>query len=138
MNIRPPAESDVGFIVENWLRSYRDQARYHDLIPDPVYWAEDGHRGTVLRALAECSSLVASDGDRLVGFVCGEGHTLHYVFVRPERRRSGIARQLMEAAGLARDVLVCTHATSFIRRLSPRWAKTVIFNPYRKGQQWQS
>lgn len=136
--LRPARDGDQGFLVHSWLRSYQERGR-NRYIPRDLYYSDRGHRGIVLRCLEASPSWVvefaspALEEPELLGFVCGGGHWLHYVFVKRAWRGRGLSWQLFEAAGVSRDDLQVSHATAFIEAIRRRWAKTVIHNPYEAG-----
>lgn len=99
--LRAPTEDDVGFVKSTWLSSYHDRA-LGSLAVSALTWAR---YKTLMRPL--CSALlergvlvVACDPDMpavLYGWALGEGGevpVLHYAYVRPERRRYGLYREL--------------------------------------------
>ena len=96
--IRPARESDDGFILDTWRESLRAES-------DIAKASTEAYRLVMLRHIRRLSRepgavrLVCydpQDDDTLVGYAVATGHELHYVYVRREFRRMGIARSLVE------------------------------------------
>ena len=68
-------------------------------------WIAEAQR-VVAAWLAEGARLLVSvpeaDDDAVVGWACGTGKVLHYVYVRSEFRASGVARALVAELGAPR------------------------------------
>lgn len=118
---RPMRESDRGFVIAGWLRSYSKGTGSMRAEPPSRY--SQSQRAVVEAALARGTCLVAhslSDDDALHGFACatvnecagcglcegrGSCGELHYVYVTLTRRRQGLARALLTE--LAHRGVVC-------------------------------
>lgn len=114
--IRPPsaATNDLQFVRSAWLKSYASSefARWHtpkatwekNQASDDYY---DGQRGVIEALLGRAKVLVNEDEAEglqyLTGFLVYEPLTVHYVYVRQSARGQGIARALIDAAGIPRD-----------------------------------
>jgi len=88
MNARSMTDTDRRYVVSTWAQSARyggmakrDRFRLVDRIID------GGARVVVL-----------ANGPTVHAWACGEGDTLHYVYVPPELRRNGVARIAIHAA----------------------------------------
>lgn len=132
--IRRATDSDHGFIIGTWLRSYREdqlQANaYAKDIPDEVFYGEEGHRGIVRELLSRHGAHILSHAettDDIYGFICADIPVLHYLYVKGPFRRLGFGGKLLVHAGLTRGT-VCSHATrsfDILKRLLG-----AIYNPY--------
>lgn len=99
--IRAPRPSDQSFVAATWTRSMqrvRGEGRAIGKLVDRVLERSD----------TRCLLLVpAAEPDRIHAWcVYAEGPKVplvHYVFVRPEFRRKGYARELLKQAGVATD-----------------------------------
>lgn len=93
--LRPMAPADRNFVRKSWLRSYAASAQAR--IAGRAYWT--GHHDLIERLLERASVRVACSSTHagtIVGFACvGWPSTLHYVYVREEFRRYGVARRLL-------------------------------------------
>ncbi len=108
VTIRLGTISDRPFVLASWLRGYRYGSSYgraqrnwlffptHHAVADEIL-----DRGATHLLVAH----VPNDPSVIVGFLVHEGQTvLHWVHVKENFRRYGIARALIEAAGLPRDL----------------------------------
>ena len=90
-----PLGEEVAFILDSWRwASLRADAAHG--VPKDMHFAEMTPR--ILATLPRCRVRVAydmKDEGTLVGWAVLEGPTLHYVMVRRDFRRQGIARQLL-------------------------------------------
>jgi hypothetical protein len=136
LEIRTATETDLVFVVDSWLSSFRT-SRYAGTLPKQVYF--DAYRAGLAELFArpEVRVLVAhKPGEEppydVYGWICAEEAPvpiLHYVYVKKPYRsefretreggrlrtrvlRGGIAARLFEAAGLSRaHRFFYTHAT---------------------------
>lgn len=141
--IRPGRDSDRACVYSTWLHSYRHGSHFPRRIPEKTYFAEqhdliqailDSPTTTLLMAVP------SDDPDVILGWACfergvGAGEweiksAVHYVYVKPAFRRSGVASQLLSSLG--EPDWVYTHDT-FVLRLPAVGAKLrqAFFNPYR-------
>jgi len=128
VSVRPATTADLPFIRNSWLRSYHDgQVARH--VPNDVYFANAGHWGVVDRCLRTGATAVASppgDDGTIVGWACGLGGVLHYVYVKAPFRRLGIAKALLACfPGLS----ACTHWMPVVKEWADR-GHPLVFNPY--------
>ena len=121
--IRPATLDDRSFIIDSWLRSYRN-SEFGRRIPDDVWGTRWGHAGFIEDALSGWTDVacLGSDPAFLFGFSCTgvvpappqvqdeftdpdrkplPWPILHYVYVKRDFRRQGIGRLLVTDAGAA-------------------------------------
>ena len=129
---------DVGYILSSWLRSdshtYRAREcgriysfEYHKILAQ--FLQRKPHPTVRVCCLPD-------DEDAILGWSITEPDCVHYVYVRKELRRQGIASKLLDGF-LSRDELVFSHKPaldviggdieSIRAMISPNW----IYNPYR-------
>lgn len=133
--VRPARRSDAAFVASSWLRSYRD-APAVVAVPSRTYFYWQ-HR-VVEALLARSAVLVAcspDDPDTIVGWACAEAMegalVLHYVYVKHDFRRYGVARALVRALQEAEPgsgQLFATHATR--KALRVMRDNGVFYNPF--------
>ena len=136
LRIRDATETDVNFIFNSWLKSYRD-SEFAKHIANEIYFAE--HHKLVERLLKTNNVSVAcdqSDPDHIYGFICA-GHTdgiftVHYLYVKHTFRRFGIATALLDNLGHNKSSIgIYTHHTL----AAPLFAKAynLVYHPYVLG-----
>lgn len=102
-HLRQAWPSDLPFVVDSWLNSYRMAPRARDM--GDVYFAE---QKAIVRRLCNDAGLViacdAEDPEAILGWLCATNPpniepdpVVHYVYVRAAGRRCGVARRLLEA-----------------------------------------
>jgi GNAT superfamily N-acetyltransferase len=108
--LRVGRPQDTGFIVHSWRRSrapfvtYRQQICYRR--------GQDALIAALLERSVVRVAHEVGEPDTIVGWACGEpaGSLLHWVYVRRQRRRRGVANALIDAlfGGCPQGVLVTT------------------------------
>lgn len=125
--VRPSEHGDENYIRSSWLRS-NESSPVARTFGRKAYYS--GHHQLVCRLLARHPVRVACSvdaPDTIVGWACVEPPSVvHYVFVREEFRRYGVARRLL--ADLPERVTY-THRTDVCKALPipAAW----FFNMYR-------
>lgn len=71
-------------------------------------------------------AVMANDPDHYLGFSMIDGNTLHFVYVRPEVRGGGIARELVPND----QIKQFSHITKLGNRIWKERRKEWIFNPF--------
>lgn len=113
--LRNVAESDMDFIYDSWMRSFR-KAGANKLIPDDFYKA--WHSTNIEKTLKSGSKILiacsADNIDSVLGWLCyteydGEP-VVHFIYVKSKYRLSGMAKVLMRKAGFT-DSIICTSIT---------------------------
>lgn len=103
LQIRPATASDLPFILDSWCRSFRDSPYAGVIRNDDFHRVQ---RSTIAGLLGRGARvLVAAEPTtgRILGWLAHEGtELLHYAYVKRPFRRLGVARRLLEAAGLSR------------------------------------
>lgn len=99
VDIRKYESGDRAFILHSWLLSLRSSGIYRRC-PDKILLP---HLGKVLESLLERSTiLVATDGNRIAGWICYEParSVVHFAYVKFASRRKGIFKNLLKESGL--------------------------------------
>ena len=115
------------FVFSTWLKNFRDSAHPHLARPD--YFAGE-HRLIELLVSRGAAVLLACDCDdatQLLGWICHEVNTVHYLYVKQVFRKLGIGRKLLSQAGIKQPFRV-THWTPSVSML--RHKAAFVFDPY--------
>ena len=127
---RPLAAEDRAFVLSSWLRSYRYGSSFGRSFRNAEFFP--GHHDVAERVLARSSTVVAHLPDSpgvILGFLVHEPAVLHYVYVKEQFRRLGIAWTLLAAAHLP-AAFRYTHATDDWQRLRSRFPSASYLGPY--------
>lgn len=122
--LRTMAETDIPFIVDAWVESYRSSSRAREA--GRSY--RRGQRALVRRILERAACVVAcleKDNDAIAGFAVTEGDTIHYVFVRDAFTRVGLATSMLLPFA-SRDTVRYSHRPSVPIRIPETW----VYDPY--------
>lgn len=146
IQIRDYETPDEAFIFSSWLNNYRATSQFAKRVRNSVFYF--WHHKVVTRILARLTTriyvAVSPDApDVILGWICVEASTvkipdfkdhnrvLHYIFVKPEFRRFGIAKKLFEAAHLTQDTKAYfTHWTHPVEPFLIKFPR-FIYDPYR-------
>lgn len=127
--IRADTEDDRNFILSSWLRSFRNNGDWPRHIDSATYYAN--HQSIIQRLLVLCDVRVAcaaDDENLILGWCCVDGSIVHYVFVKEQYRKLGIAKALL--SGLE-DKAEYTHWTRIIKDLDHAGKLLGLrYNPY--------
>jgi len=140
--IRPAEEGDRPFVLASWADSYLGHAPHIRSWtgPDPELQREmvRAYRRRLSHATEVMEILVAShqeDKGVLFGFVARDFQVdleipvMHYIFVKEPYRGLGIAKRLMEGAGLLYDRLAVTHWTRDCESYQSNGGRRMDFRP---------
>ena len=128
--IRPGSESDLGLVVESWSReaysAYRD-ARLRDF--------RTCLRGYIDRRLeAGDRLLVAADVDddwTVYGWTLAtQAALVRFVFTVKKARRLGVARELLERAGVGSKVFASSRLTPTAISIKNTHPDTIVYLPF--------
>lgn len=136
-NLRPAEPNDANFIINSWLKRYRD-AVSKKLVTDKVFYATQHDiiykilQRPELYATVACSK---DDENHIYGYCISEDLTklvpdlviLHWCYVKGPVRRFGIAKALIADAVKEHKLVHFTHKTHLIEFLNP--LKTWVHNP---------
>lgn len=139
--IRPRTSGDTSRIFSDWLRSYRESPLTAGIGNDVYYH----HEQAIIQALWERDGLVwliacdKDDVDYIHGWCCVE-HTdtwpvVHYVSVRSNVRRKGLATRLLDTATERAQRIIYVNETRHGRSLAEKFRRcrgTALYVPYAK------
>lgn len=133
VRLRPANQTDVPFIFNSWLKSYRDSAGAKT-VSNTVYFAE--HHKLIERIVKNNSVILAvndSDPSQIYGYICAgqtEGiFTLHYLYVKHNFRNLGIGKVLLNA--FEHDLAtagIYTHHTKIADKIASKY--NFVYHPY--------
>ena len=137
VELRAANDTDIEFIVNSWLKSYRWNLHVKEIRDDDYY---PGQREVILECLRVSRVAVAcleASPSVIVGWACGDSpdvdaSQLDFVYVKREFRKYGIARALVvEVAGCPDDGVstFVTHMTKSFRHWTEKH-NCYRYNPY--------
>lgn len=115
-HIRPLRVTDRAYIRRTWIDSYRNsRVGFAQAMPDGLLNVTWGRMVRRWLDTAECLvACVDGEEDVILGWACldTQRRIVHYVYVRPDWQRHGIARDLLGA--FARERYLYSHRTAVI------------------------
>ena len=131
-SIRDARVEDVPFVLSSWVQSFWSDGACVSGIPKSVF--QRAHHSLAERAISRSDVLVAclpNYHDVILGWVSVERNPqrLHYVYVKENFRRQGIARDLLSKALEDGPVLVTGQTHRWLRIVS-HLGREYRFNPY--------
>jgi hypothetical protein len=133
IEIRNAVTDDLPFIFATWLRSYRHSSQFAKKISNDVYFKY--HHAAIERIISRGGIIkianIVGDPNVILGYACleaqgGTDMVVHYVYVKKNFRKMGIASRLYKPE--KGDYF--THLTDDVT-----WALAkydgLIYNPYR-------
>lgn len=132
-NIREAKGSDLNFIYDTWLKSYRNSVLASQC-GDAVFFSH--YRFVIDKLLHDCKPLIAclpNDEDVILGYLVAQApDTIHYLFVKEAFRQLGIGNALITHQNLSSDPLTLTHISPFCKYIARH--KHVYYNPFKLYQ----
>lgn len=114
--VRNSVPSDTNLILHSWLRSYRKSPSGQGLSPEDYYAAHHRNVDAILHVATV--RVVHPEGapDTILGWMAWEptAYRLHYVYVKREFRRNGVARLLLSEVPRDRAIEY-THLVDSVR-----------------------
>lgn len=121
--VHPVDPEERAMVFATWIRSYKDVATGAGVCPSTYFLEQD-------RVISRLFSLThiafrAEAPSVIHGWVCGRPGVLHYAYVRPDIRRCGLARQMVDE--------VCGGSLDYTHRWPYKPPAMWSFNPYLAG-----
>lgn len=97
---RPLEPGDVNFILDSWLKSYRD-SDWAGVVPNHLYYQtmHESVEGLLARGAKIEVACARHDSTKILGWICSEivkgGWCMHAVYVKDPYRRLGLAKELI-------------------------------------------
>jgi len=124
--IRDALSTDLDFIYNSWLKNYQATSYFAKRIPKQVFMEE--HAKRIKKCLETAQVKIASPDEFLIyGYLIASNDCIHYVYVRPEFSRFGIAKMLVQSLNLKQ--IEASHWTPPMNEISKK--HKIIYNPYR-------
>lgn len=137
--VREAVESDHACVYATWLNSLKHNSQFAARISNGIYFAQQ--HAVIERLLKRSRTLVATieeDPSVILGWCCYEPASdelgivipavIHYVYVKPNFRRSGVASKLLDQVTLAGSMY--THETYPVTSFLKSKTKKMVYNPY--------
>ena len=136
LKLRPMARTDVEYVKGSWLKNYKNSSSFAKRVTHDVFYK---WHGAIVDAILSrpgtdvfIATLPDEEGVILGFFVCerqGQSRVAHYLFVRPEWRKLGLARALIGAS--EETAFVFTHWTKPMDSIVNRKDIALVYDPYR-------
>lgn len=124
----PELEQYKAVVLATWLRSLRHGNPFFRDADAKTYWTIYSKVIMALMRRPECVVRVAvlsDEPDVVIGWSAVERNVLHFVYVKHQGRKRGIARSL-----IPEQIAVITHLTKTGRSLWQKKLSKAIFNPF--------
>ncbi len=134
IKLRGATESDMNFIYNSWLKSYKNSLIGKTMTNDVFF---TNHKQVISEILnSPLTSIVVAvspeDNDQILGFACIETspsyNVLHYVYVKFTFRKFGIASSIIDGLGGWDRFKFVTHLPKNWKTVSRK--HNVHYNPY--------
>ncbi len=125
IHIRPARETDLNLVYATWLRGlYYGNPWFREIDKD-IYFQHYEHVLKTILLNTKVSTLIAclkEDEDVALGYSVIQNDILHWVFVKPQWRKIGLAKDLTPT-----DIKEVSHLTVVGSQIKPKGWK---FNPF--------
>jgi hypothetical protein len=130
VHYRDAVATDLPFIMNSWLRSWRD-SDFAKLMKNEVFYEnyEPFIKGILQRAnvLVACS---VDDPDQIFGYIVYENpQIVHYVYVKTVYKKLGLAKSLFKRTVDITKPIVVTHANDYYEAVKGKYTN-LIYNPF--------
>jgi GNAT superfamily N-acetyltransferase len=127
---RPMTEGDRSYVFSTWLNSYWPTAsgiRYRHRSKVDYQRTHDARiKLALLEGMRVTVGFDSEFPGVIVGWVAHTNGTLHFLYVRKELRRNGVARELLATAS---GLWAHSHATADLARLRAAGALHTVYRP---------
>jgi len=136
VQIREGRSSDMAFVTNSWLKSFRSSGLFCQLVPNDIYYQQ--HHKILEHLIPRGLLLVLcnlEDPDQILAWALAEKQSdiliLHYVYVKHSLRKNGLMNALLgELEKHEKPAFkFTTHMTSSWDELNPK-RRGWIYNPY--------
>jgi hypothetical protein len=128
--IREATPSDINFILNSWLKSYRCHEDMTRMSNEDYYKYYKAHIVELLQKSGIKISCEQDDHNFIYGYICydllKDNLIIHYIYTRYSHRKLGIANGLISS--LDKKELWCTSANRIFDELKAKYK--IQYNPY--------
>lgn len=127
--LREPKKTDIPFIYQTWLNSFRYDS-WSKATAKSVFF--DHYKLVIDEILSNSKTLIAclpEDEDIILGYLVYESQIIHYIFVKNDFRKYGIAANLVNHSMDLEQPITITHRTKTALPILNN--KNWIFNPFK-------
>lgn len=131
-DIRDATETDLPFIYSTWLKSYRYDSLIGKGCRNTIFYSHYTKIIDHILTGSEVKVIMAAhleDPKVTFGYLVYEPHIVHYVFVKEEFRKHGIAKCLYSSIGGLQSHYIFTHKTFSVMPIT-KAHNELIFNPF--------
>lgn len=127
-------KQDTNFILNSWLKSYRDSPQVNRMENSAYYHEQAKIIKELLKTVNVLVACDKSDSNQIFGYLVSQRvdntFCLHYVYVKLPFRNMGIAKMMIAARDheLGKEVGLYTHHTDPANKLAYKYR--MMFNPY--------
>lgn len=132
VEIRPMTEADRSYVVSTWLRSFwpaanaRGREFGHRIQADYLRTYDQRVKAALLAGTRVSVAVDPKFPRAIAGWIAHTGTTLHYVYVRKELRRQGVARALLASTP---GLWAHSHLTSDLKHLLASGVLATVYRP---------
>lgn len=129
IELRGLTEKDLPFVFATWLHAYKKESYFAKRIKRDVFFKE--HHRLIELLLGKSQILVAhpiGEPDVILGYLVYTSGVVHFAFVKPEFRKLGIAKTMLNAAKFDTE-LQFTHWTFSMDDIIKTHPE-MTYNPY--------
>lgn len=98
ISFREKVPTDEAFIYATWLKGYQGGAQWFRMIPRKIF--QDHYRRIIEKLLQRSLTRVAclkEDTDVIIGYSVSEQDRVHWIYIKENWRKIGIAKDLLPA-----------------------------------------
>ncbi len=136
VQIREGRPSDIPFVTNSWLKSFRANGAFSQSVPNDIYYQQH-HK--ILESIIPRGLLLVlcnpEDPDQIIGWTLIERQPeiliLHYIYIKNSLRRNGLMNTLLGEVERHEQprFRFTTHMTQSWDALNPK-KRGFIYNPY--------
>ncbi len=126
----PAFDQYRALVLATWLRGLKHGSDFFSMVDSKTFFQVYSRTVLLLLRRPDCKiriAVLSSDPDVAVGWSAFEAGVLHFVYVRPQGRRQGIARSLLPPLA---KIEVVSHMTKTGKSLWKKKLEHAKFNPF--------
>ena len=126
IEVRAAENHELNFVMHSWLRSLRSFEPFYRQMTNEIFYSEHGKK--IDNAINRGYCLVVCPRDHpaiIAGYIVwqnkGDNTLCHYIYIKNEYRKMGIASLLLETIKTDRKIVATSRGTAF---------RDLPYNPY--------